>query len=464
MVKTHPSGAAEVRSRLDFPIIDADGHIIELTPVLLEYIRQVGGGDAAERYATAPVKRQFALREEQNRQSGTPTAWVWPASNTLDRATAALPRLLNQRLEEFGFDFVILYPSEGLFPPMLEDDELRPIACRAYNRFVADLYGCFPDRMTPAAAIPMHSPQEAIDELEYAVRELGLRTAVLRSFVRRDANGLESVDVLALNSPHDYDPVWEKCAELKIAPTFHSGSMWGPRRSMQNYVYSHIGILSASGEALCKALFMGGVTRRFPQLNFAFLEGGVGWACSLYADLVSHWQKRGAPAIEGLDPNNMDVEMMMQMIAEYGDGPILDKRQEIQEMFTRRQVRPSQVDDFAPCKIERVEDVRDLFVPRFYFGCEGDDPMNAHAFNRDVNPFGEPLRALFGSDIGHWDVPNMDQVMIEAYEQVERGLMPIDDFRDFTFVNAVRLHGRVNPDFYKGTRVEDSAAQVLEDG
>ncbi len=94
MVKTHPSGAAEVRSRLDFPIIDADGHIIELTPVLLEYIRQVGGGDAAERYATAPVKRQFALREEQNRQSGTPTAWVWPASNTLDRATAALPEAL----------------------------------------------------------------------------------------------------------------------------------------------------------------------------------------------------------------------------------------------------------------------------------------------------------------------------------------------------------------------------------
>ena len=25
-----------------------------------------------------------------------------------------------------------------------------------------------------------------------------------------------------------------------------------------------------------------GVSRRFPALNFAFLEGGVGWACSLY--------------------------------------------------------------------------------------------------------------------------------------------------------------------------------------
>ena len=31
------------------------------------------------------------------------------------------------------------------------------------------------------------------------------------------------------------------------------------------------------GEAVCKALFMGGVTRRFPALKFAFLEGGVGW-------------------------------------------------------------------------------------------------------------------------------------------------------------------------------------------
>ena len=32
---------------------------------------------------------------------------------------------------------------------------------------------------------------------------------------------------------------------------------------------------ASAGEAMAKALFFGGVTRRFPELNFAFLEGGI---------------------------------------------------------------------------------------------------------------------------------------------------------------------------------------------
>jgi len=32
---------------------------------------------------------------------------------------------------------------------------------------------------------------------------------------------------------------------------------------------------------------------------------------------------------------------------------------------------------YSQCKITRKEDIRELFVPRFYFGCEADDPINA---------------------------------------------------------------------------------------
>ena len=37
----------------------------------------------------------------------------------------------------------------------------------------------------------------------------------------------------------------------------------------------------------------------------------------------------------------------------------------------------------------------------------------------------------------------------------------IDQFRDFTFTNAVRLWGTQNPDFFKGTAVARQAAEVL---
>src|SRR4029077_16062025 len=120
--------------------------------------------------------------------------------------------------------------------------------------------------------------------------------------------------------------------------------------------------------------------------------------------------------------------------------------------------------DYFRCKIERVENIRDLFVPRFYFGCEADDPINAWAFNRRANPMGARLNAIFSSDIGHFDVPDMTDVVPEAYELVEHGLITDGDFRDFMFANAVRFWGEVNPDFYKGTVVEKQAAEVLARG
>ena len=75
---------------------------------------------------------------------------------------------------------------------------------------------------------------------------------------------------------------------------------------------------------------------------------------------------------------------------------------------------PATLDEFAPCEIEQEADIGDLFVPRFFFGCEADDPLTGAAFNTKLNPFGARLRAMFGSDVAHWDVPDMTEVLEEA--------------------------------------------------
>ena len=84
---------------------------------------------------------------------------------------------------------------------------------------------------------------------------------------------------------------------------------------------------------------------------------------------------------------------------------------------------PAALDDWSRCGIEKREDIRDLFVPNFYFGCEADDPINAMAFDTRKLPFGARLNAIFSSDIGHWDVPDMTEVTEEAHEMVEHGLI-----------------------------------------
>jgi hypothetical protein len=86
--------------------------------------------------------------------------------------------------------------------------------------------------------------------------------------------------------------------------------------------------------------------------------------------------------------------------------------------------------------------------------------MNATAFGRN-NPFGSKLNAIFSSDIGHFDVIDMRHPLPEAYELVEDGHITADDFRDFTFANAVKLWGTQNPRFFDGTRVAKEAAAIL---
>jgi hypothetical protein len=50
---------------------------------------------------------------------------------------------------------------------------------------------------------------------------------------------------------------------------------------------------------------------------------------------------------------------------------------------------------------------------------KGDDPLNMIAFDPMGTPFETKLRAFYGSDIGHWYVPDMRQVLAEVYELVE---------------------------------------------
>ena len=88
-------------------------------------------------------------------------------------------------------------------------------------------------------------------------------------------------------------------------------------------------------------------------------------------------------------------------------------------------------------------------------------PRVAWACTRKPTPVGVQLRAMFRSDIGHWDVPDMTHVLAEAYELVEDGLIGEDDFQDFVFTNPVRFYTSVNPHFFDGTRCEEAAARIV---
>ena len=44
-----PSVSSKLRARLGHPVIDTDGHMVELFPVIFEYLKQVGGPEMTEK-------------------------------------------------------------------------------------------------------------------------------------------------------------------------------------------------------------------------------------------------------------------------------------------------------------------------------------------------------------------------------------------------------------------------------
>ncbi len=287
-----------IREQLGHPVIDSDGHLVEFRPVAMEYIERAGGSDIAQRFtdeqrATFLSRDWYGLTDDERmaRWTHRPPFWGEPLRNHgLDLATATFPDLLYRRLDQLGIDFTVLFPTIGINPQGYADEDVRRACCRGLNDYYADHWMGHPDRMTPVAVVPMATPEEAIDELEHAVRDRGFKAAMLPSYVKRPlSSGAWRADTFGIDSEHDYDPVWAKCRELGVVPAFHGpgeGSTF--HDSISNPVFNHVGHFATAANAVCKSLFLGGVSQRFPELRFLFLEGGVGWARSLLADLAGH--------------------------------------------------------------------------------------------------------------------------------------------------------------------------------
>ncbi len=235
-----------IRSRLDHPIIDADGHAIEYLPLVRDILREQAGDDAVAvmDLVTGGASASRGLTAEQMRGAGLirTSWWGLPARNTLDRGTALLPDLLAARLPELGIDHAILYPTYGLVPAALDDASIRVPLARAFNTFYSEAFADHRETLTPVGIIPMHTPEEAIAELDHATGELGLKAFMFGGPISRPAPGVDPpsraarwLDSLGLDSLHDYDPVWQRCVDLGVSPTFHTAAMgWTVRASVTN--------------------------------------------------------------------------------------------------------------------------------------------------------------------------------------------------------------------------------------
>lgn len=473
-MSAHQRSAAEIRAGLTHPVVDADGHLLESLPLLFSTLERTAGPEMVGRFVATlrnePLTTGYGGdgSDGHNRRVGEARGPWWGLPTDTDYlATVMVPKIFADRLPEFGIDFAVLYPTFGIPLTTIPDDEVRRAAVRALNVLNAELYTPFADRLTPAAAIPMHSPEEAIDELRHCVRELGLKVAMVPPGVARPVPDLAGafpavchVDRFGIDSAHDYDPLWAAFVELGVAPTFHGGVglryLPDGRRSPSNYAFNHVLGHAYLQTELCRSLVMGGVPARFPTMRVGFLEGGSGWAAPLLGALEEHWEKRRAEGLGAYDPANLDLERLQAVLVEHGmpaDPMTL--------IYAHAGTPPWVRDEFADAGITDESVLARIFGEQFAYGCESDDAGVHRCEDAAGNPLGVALPTLFSSDIGHWDVPDLREPLVHSRTLVERGLLDDEGYRRFTFDNVVRLHGGMNPTFFEGTTVAAEAATLL---
>jgi len=157
----------------------------------------------------------------------------------------------------------------------------------------------------------------------------------------------------------------------------------------------------------------------------------------------------------------LDVETALALVKRHGDARLARNLEALRSSLEQPSpVDPELYDCFAALDVRRPEDIRDLFVDSFFFGCEADDPLTAWAFRTDVNPLGARLRAIMGSDIGHWDVVDFGEPVVECVEMLEKGLLSAEDLRAFLFDNPLAFYAGVRGDFFAGTALEAAAARA----
>ncbi|MFZ1618335.1 MAG: hypothetical protein WAT41_13375, partial [Flavobacteriales bacterium] len=217
------------------PIIDVDGHHLEFLPALDQHLKKHMGPVKFSRWITSQKTSQMTLQDRIHNRKAMPGWWTGPpATDLMDRAAAAFPELLVNRLDDLEIDFMILYTSVGLGSLVNPDNEVRIAFCKAINEFYAEHYLSFAERLTPAGLIPMFTPEEAIVEIEHCFK-LGYKVVQLSPGIPRPIPAVHAVDPLlyptvywldtfGVDSEYNYDVVWKKLQDLGLAATFHGHS------------------------------------------------------------------------------------------------------------------------------------------------------------------------------------------------------------------------------------------------
>jgi predicted TIM-barrel fold metal-dependent hydrolase len=200
-----------------------------------------------------------------------------------------------------GIDAAFLYPSLGLYLGGITNQKVAAASCHAYNRWLKDYCSDYPDRLFGVGIISLTSVEDAVAEIKFASKELGLRAGFVRP----------NPAPRPLHHP-DNDPVWQAAQDHNFAIAIHTANsavgmpVLGSDRFVNaglggGYAVKHVTSHTLEMMAAVTSFTMCGVCDRFPKLRVGFMEAGGGW--------VAGWLDRMDRHVDDKSMNDTGLSM-----------------------------------------------------------------------------------------------------------------------------------------------------------
>ncbi len=257
-------------------VIDVDCHVIE-TEVTWSYMQ---GDDAAVR------PRVLAQTDSESSTNRNSEFWffdsmmsnkrAFPPERSRTPAESAEMRNLDMRskhMDELGTDIQVLYPTVLLGMAMGARTHTQVAMCRAYNRWLADVYRNGEDRFRWLVVPPILDRDASMEELEFG-----------------KANGACGVMLHGLMG--DYTPVdpylfplYQKANDLELPICFHAGMY---NHAFEGIFHSRLtGLWKAKVPVISAfhAMALSDIPERYPRVRWGFIEAAASWVPYALTDL-----------------------------------------------------------------------------------------------------------------------------------------------------------------------------------
>lgn len=187
-----------------------------------------------------------------------------------------------------GIDAAVLFPTMGLFLPLVPEPEAAVAVARCLNDHAAEYCRPYPDRLFAVGLVPLKDVDAAVAELQ-RVAGMGFPAITVRP--NPDPNTQRKLDDPA------YEPLWSAAEEAGVVVGIHEGvnpfiPFAGIDRCQTMFDWHCISHPFEQMLAMM-TLVRAGVLERHPRLRVGFMESNCGWLPYWLERLDSNWRNLG---------------------------------------------------------------------------------------------------------------------------------------------------------------------------